>query len=247
MNWNAALYDGEHAFVSRYGKDIISLLGPQAGEQILDLGCGTGDLTACIAETGANVFGIDSSEEMLLSARKKFPHLHFQKMAAEQMDFHEKFNAVFSNAVMHWISDQKLVAENICRALTRNGRLVLEFGGKNCNRLIFQTLEEEVARAGFSPSETFHFRSVGEYATILEQAGFTVEYACLFDRDTLLAGEDGMMNFLKMFGCFILKNVPPMHHQVIYERTVLRLHKVCWRNGGWHADYVRLRMRATKK
>ncbi len=246
-NWNSELYDGKHAFVSKYGEDVVRLLEPRHGERILDLGCGTGDLTAMIAESGADVIGLDPSETMLEKARVKYPGIRFVCGKAEELAFDGEFDAVFSNAVMHWIPDQRKVAEHVRRALKPGGRFVLEFGGAHCNEKILGALREEISKRGFTPVPVFYFRSMGEYAVILEKAGFTVDYALQFPRDTILEGEDGMMNFLNMFPVNMLAEVPRELHLEIFEATVARLRKISFINGQWHADYVRLRVKAHRQ
>ncbi|HVH71877.1 MAG TPA: class I SAM-dependent methyltransferase, partial [Candidatus Dormibacteraeota bacterium] len=158
--WNAAEYDAKHAFVYEKAKGLVELLAPKAGERILDLGCGTGALTAEIAARGAEVLGIDRSEEMIAQARKKFPALRFKVMDARDLRFstggggnqgkaggnklpgHDKetdagFDAVFSNAVLHWIPEADEVIEGVAQALKPGGRFVAEFGGKgNIQRLM---------------------------------------------------------------------------------------------------------------
>src|SRR5262249_25699793 len=101
--WDTGLYDDKHSFVWRYGASLIDLLVPRAGERVLDLGCGTGHLTARIAEAGSEVVGVDSSPEMIAEARRLFPGIRFQIVDARDFTFSEPFDAVFSNAVLHWV------------------------------------------------------------------------------------------------------------------------------------------------
>src|SRR5215475_2539565 len=103
--WNAGEYDARHAFVYEKARGLVDLLAPKKGEPILDLGCGTGVLSAEIAGRGAQVLGIDRSSEMIEQARSKFPALKFEVMDARQLNFKEEFDAVFSNAVLHWIPE----------------------------------------------------------------------------------------------------------------------------------------------
>ena len=128
-SWNASLYDDKHSFVFKYGEDLISMLAPQAGERILDLGCGTGHLTQQISLTGARVTGIDSSAAMIDKASAIFPDIDFRVMSATDFDLDETFDAVFSNAALHWMKPPGPVAETIARALKPGGRLVAEMGG----------------------------------------------------------------------------------------------------------------------
>ena len=104
-NWNTTLYDGKHNFVTKYGEDLLGLLNAQAGERILDVGCGTGHLTAKIAESGATVIGLDNSAEMLLKAQAAYPHMTWVNASASNFAFDQPFDALYSNATLHWVSD----------------------------------------------------------------------------------------------------------------------------------------------
>src|SRR6202043_2259805 len=111
--WDANLYDAKHAFVWKYGADLVPLLAPQPGERILDIGCGTGHLTAQIAESGARLVGVDRSPEMVKAARKVYPNLQFEVADARALRFHNEFDAVFSNATLHWIQEPEPVIRGI--------------------------------------------------------------------------------------------------------------------------------------
>ena len=121
--WDAKLYDAKHDFVWKYGSDVVSLLDPKAGERILDLGCGTGHLTAQIAESGALVTGVDRSAEMVAAARSAYPNLKFEVADARNLNFREEFDAVFSNATLHWIHEPERVLQGVWKAL-RPGRKI---------------------------------------------------------------------------------------------------------------------------
>src|SRR5262249_35286620 len=138
--WDPALYEDKHAFVWRHGASLVELLAPQPGEHVLDLGCGTGHLTAAIAKAGACVVGIDQSPEMIAQARKHYPNLRFESGDARRLAFAEEFDALFSNAVLHWISEAELVVQSVARALKPGGRFVAEFGGKGNVRAIITGL-----------------------------------------------------------------------------------------------------------
>ncbi|HXD77260.1 MAG TPA: methyltransferase domain-containing protein, partial [Puia sp.] len=126
--WNASLYDDKHNFVFKFGEDVVRLLNPRQGERILDLGCGTGYLTHVIAQAGARVTGIDSSAAMIDRARAAYPDLDFRVMPATAIRFDNPFDAVFSNAVLHWVLDKEAAIDNIYNALRTGGRLILEMG-----------------------------------------------------------------------------------------------------------------------
>lgn len=241
--WSAGLYDGAHGFVAQYGEALLAWLAPQAGERILDLGYGTGDLTAQIAHRGADVVGLDASEAMLTQARAKFPHLVFVRGDATALpDLGAPFDAAFSNAVLHWIPDLCPVAEGLSRALRPGGRFVAECGGEGCKALIYGTLRAVLREHGFEPRTVHFFRPLSVLAAAFESAGFRVTRAEWFPRDTSLKGLDGMLNILRMFSLGILSDVPPARHEALLAETVERLRPHLFRDGIWHADYTRQRL-----
>lgn len=193
-SWDTELYEAQHGFVWKFGEDLIQLLDPRKGERILDLGCGTGQLTQKIAERGADVLGLDASPEMIGQARQNFPSLQFLLKDAAAMEFLEEFDAVFSNAALHWMLDAPAVAKGMFRALRKGGRLVAELGGVGNIRQIEGAIETVLLRYlgnHLPPRRTF-FPSIGEYAGVLESCGLEVRSAVLFDRPTPLEGKDGM-------------------------------------------------------
>ena len=211
VDWNASLYDSKHDFVWKYGSDVVSLLAPQRGERILDVGCGTGHLTAQIAESGANVVGVDRSPEMIASARKSFPNLKFEIIDARELPFESEFDAVFSNATLHWIHEPLLVIDGVRMALRPGGRFVAEFGGRGNIRKMqnaFNQALEDLHLARAEEINPWYYPSVAEYAGLLEGSGFEVRFMTLFDRPTGLAdGEAGLRNWITMFGSAYLSKV----------------------------------------
>src|SRR5471030_3268425 len=128
MKWNAELYDDKHAFVFQYGESVLELLDVKPGERILDLGCGTGHLTKKIQEEGAEVVGIDASPEMIAQAKENYPELDFIVANGADFSFDEPFDAVFTNATLHWIHDADCVIKSVDKGLKPDGRFVGEFG-----------------------------------------------------------------------------------------------------------------------
>ncbi len=131
--WDAGLYNDKHSFVWKMASGVLELLEPKVNEHILDVGCGTGHLTAKIAASGAQVTGIDRSPEMIREARKAYPAIRFEVLDAREIDLPEKFDAVFSNATLHWISEPERAIAGISAVLRQGGRFVTEFGGKGNN------------------------------------------------------------------------------------------------------------------
>jgi trans-aconitate methyltransferase len=248
--WNANLYDAKHAFVWKYGAELVALLAPRAGERILDIGCGTGHLTAQIADFGANVVGTDRSAEMIHSARQAYPHLQFEVADARDLQYRGEFDAVFSNAVLHWIPEPERVIRNVGNALRPGGRFVAEFGGKgNIRRMqgVFERAWGELCGAGAVELNPWYYPSVSEYTTLLENNGFEVRFITLFDRPTALAdGEAGLRNWITMFWSDNIAKLIPETREVFFRRVEELLKPDCFRDGQWWADYRRLRLAAWK-
>jgi trans-aconitate methyltransferase len=245
--WDTALYEGRHSFVWESGNELVDLLQPTVGERILDLGCGTGQLTSRIAEAGASVLGVDASPEMIGQARQNFPKLSFSLQDGEKLGFASEFDAVFSNAALHWMLQAGDVAEGIYRALRSGGRFVAEFGGKGNIRRIEDAIRSVVLKQGLpvAPSP-WYFPSVSGYSTLLEERGFEVRFARLFDRDTLLAGATGMHDWLDQFGAPYLHGLERPVRSRVVQGVTERLRPHAWNGEAWIADYRRLRIVALK-
>src|SRR4029077_9102487 len=163
-------------------KGLVELLAPMPGERILDLGCGTGALTAEIAACGAELFGIDRSADMIAEARKKFPALRFEVVDARELSFVGEFDAVFSNAVLHWIREPERVVVGVERALKPGGRFVAEFGGKGNIQRLVDGMERACKAMGISQSvtaATWYYPSISEYSSPQQAHGCEVRHAAL--------------------------------------------------------------------
>ena len=249
--WNANLYNDKHSYVFKYGEDLVELLNPKPGERILDLGCGTGYLTSIIAASGATVVGIDNSIEMVAQAKTEYPQLEFQVQNATDFRFDEHFDGIFSNAVMHWIMDQDKAIECFYNNLKRNGRLVLEMGGKNNVASIIKALQKSLIKHGYQQNASipvWYFPSLGEYASLLESKGFRVTFSVLYDRETKLSDDiDGIKDWLKMFASSYFNGIEESDTNHILNEVQDLLEPTNYRNGSWYADYKRLRVMAFKQ
>jgi len=251
MKWNAELYDNKHAFVSQYGESVLELLDVKPGERILDLGCGTGDLAKQIQERGAEVIGIDASPEMIAKAKAKYPELDFSVANAASFHFDEPFDAVFTNAVLHWIHDADGVIKSVYNALKPGGRFVGEFGGKGNNQLLLAAASTVLRNHGYIQGNItlpWYFPSTAEYTAKLEAGGFRVTFTSHFDRPTLLQdGREGIAKWFNMFGSSIFQQIPVDELQQILNEITDLLQPTNEVDGQWYADYKRLRFVALKE
>lgn len=249
--WQPGMYDDKMGFVSAYGKGVVELLNPRKGERILDLGCGTGDLTQQIADAGADVTGMDLSVPMIAKARQKYPGLDFQVGDAGGFRLPEPVDAVFSNAALHWMKDALAVADSVWQALKPGGRFVAELGGKGNVQAIVQCLSE-VLRSDYGLDadalNPWYFPSLGEYSAVLEGAGFRVTFAAHFDRPTRLGdSREGLFHWLDGFAAGpFFSGFEDAEKRIIYHKIADLAEERLYRDGSWHADYVRLRVAAVK-
>jgi trans-aconitate methyltransferase len=245
--WDSALYDDRHSFVWRAGAGLLDLLNPQAGERILDLGCGTGHLTAKIAEAGAVAVGLDSSPAMIAQARQNFPSLRFVLAEARDFRFEESFDAVFSNAVLHWIHDAEAVVKCVAAVLRSGGRFVLEMGARGNVESIRKMLEDVLTESGRTPKSPWFYPSAGEYSTLLETHGFEIRTAQTFERWTKLEHPDrGLREWLEMFAGSWFEGISPADRAALIATIEDRLRATLYKDGSWWADYRRLRIEAVK-
>ncbi|MGB0525394.1 MAG: class I SAM-dependent methyltransferase [Flammeovirgaceae bacterium] len=248
MDWNANLYNTSHAFVYGYGASLIELLNPQVGEMILDIGCGSGQLTKEIADAGAVAFGIDASEAMIDDAKTRYPALDFQVMDGQALDFPLAFDAIFSNAAFHWMPNQEALTAGIVKHLKPGGRLVVEFGGKANVLAIRTALKAAFEKRGLAFHEFWYFPSIATYSTLLEKFGLTVTYAQYYNRDTPLEGDGGMLHWLQMFGAVFFQEVNNQEtKQAIIREAIEGLRPDFYTSNGWIADYKRIRIVAKKE
>ena len=242
QEWNSSRYATNARFVSDLGQPLLELLDPRPGERILDLGCGDGDLTQKIAAAGANVVGIDGSPDMVDAVRAR--GLDARVIDGADLPFSAEFDAVFSNAALHWMKqDPQKVIAGVRRALRAGSRFVGEMGGHGnvaaISIALFAALEKRgiADPASLSP---WYFPSADEYSRRLQSAGFDVEYIKLIPRPTPPA--TGMRAWLETFAIPFTKALPANQQNSFLDEVTERLRPVlCDEKGNWTADYVRLR------
>lgn len=241
--WNPEKYAENARFVSDLGMPVIELLSPQPGERILDLGCGDGALTVKLAGVGCNIVGVDSSPEMIQAAKSL--KLDAQVMDGRKLLFSNEFDAVVSNAALHWMNNPERVVAGVWRALKPGGRFVGEFGGHGNVAAIISAIEAALASRGLAVTCPWFFPRPEEYKELLESHGFSVNSITLFPRPTPLPGDAG--GWLETLAQPYIAALPPAVKDTFISDVVERLRPVlCGENGIWEADYVRLRFSANK-
>jgi len=249
IKWDAGTYARDFSFVHKYGEDVIGLLDIREGMTVIDLGCGNGALTKKLSELGVAAIGIDASEEQLAAARKSYPGLTFINADATSFSVSERVDAVFSNAVFHWIDreNQPKMLACVNRALKDGGQLVFELGGYGNNVLIHSALDESFAKEGLHYKMPFYFPTIGEYSALLESCGFLTESMTLFDRPTPLNGENGLSEWIRMFVKKPFEGMDEGEKSIIVSRAEEMLKDTLCKDGVWYADYVRIRGKAIKE
>ena len=249
--WDADRYQEQHDFVFKFGSSLVDQLDPQVGERVLDLGCGTGELTHEIARRGARVVGIDADANMIETAAAATKtqdsgggHVDFGVADARSFGFDQPFDAIFSNAALHWVPEAERAVRAMSNALKPGGRLVAEFGGKGNVDKIVTYLTEMIG----PDKNPWYFPSIAEYSTILESNGLEVTYANLYDRPTPLnEGEDGLRNWILMFAGTFLEGLSETDKEELLVNAETSLREDLHNGEHWFADYRRLRIIATKR
>ena len=246
QSWDPDRYARNARFVADLGMPVVELLDPKPGERILDLGCGDGALTAKLVEMGCSVVGVDSSEEQIEAARRIGLDAHV--MDGHRLTYEDEFDAVFSNAALHWMGHPDEVIAGVRRALKPGGRFVAECGGYGCVDTIVKALTEALKRRGLWEDgvNPWYFATDEEFRDRLEKQGFDVNYIALIPRPTPLPGDIG--GWLETFAESFTSRVPEADRPAFLEevREVMRP-KLCDEHGAWTADYIRLRFSAVKK
>ncbi len=244
QTWSATSYDKHARFVSDLAGAVVEWLAPRAGERILDLGCGDGALTEKLAATGAEVVGIDASEDLLGRARSRGLNVHHADGHA--LTFRSEFDAVFSNAALHWMTEPDKVIAGVARALKSPGRFVGEFGGHGNVAAIVTAMRVTAQRRGGNEALAgpWFFPSPEVYADLLAAHGFDVRRIGNFPRPTPL--KTGMVEWLKLFRKPFFEQYGDAQEEVLAEVEDLLRPVLCDARGNWTADYVRLRFEAVK-
>lgn len=245
QHWDPERYARNARFVADLGAPLLDLLDTHPGQRVLDLGCGDGALTEKIAALGAGVVAVDASAEQIAAARKRGLDAHVAD--GEALAYEAAFDAVFSNAALHWMRDPEAVIDGVWRALRPGGRFVGEFGGGDNVGAIRRALIDALNRRGLdgAAADPWFFPTAEQYRGLLEARGFRVESVALFERPTPLPGE--LAGWLETFAESFFKQVAPEARNALLQEVVEALRPtLCDAEGRWTADYVRLRFAASK-
>jgi SAM-dependent methyltransferase len=241
--WGAEKYEKNARFVSDMTSDVVNWLSPRPGERILDLGCGDGALTEKLARAGTVVIGVDTSEALLAAARARGLDVRF--VDGQALAFDAEFDAVFSNAALHWMTRAEDVVKGVARALKPGGRFVAEFGGHGNIAAIVTALRAIAIRHGKDAALAagWFYPTPAEYRTLLEANGFAVERIGLFPRPTPLP--TGMRGWLSTFRESFFEQWPQAEREaIVAEAEDLLAPALRDEAGNWTADYVRIRVAA---
>lgn len=243
QNWNSGNYVKNASFVAELGMPVVELLSAKAGERVLDLGCGDGRLSEKLTHMACQVVAVDASADMIKAAKARGLDAHV--LDGQDLPFENEFDAVFSNAALHWMKEQQQVVAGVYRALKVGGRFVGEFGGYGNVATIVAALRSALIARGLSVPEPWYFPRVEEYQSLLESRGFKVVSIDTFARPTQLPGDVSgwLQTFAQPYTCLIAKQ----ERQQFITQLVEELRaSLCDDQGIWRADYVRLRFSAIK-
>lgn len=249
ITWDAEKYTQDFSFVPKHGTELVGLLNKDAAHTVLDLGCGSGLLTKRLADEGFSVIGMDASQSQLNLAKQEYPDISFVIGDATDFTLESQVDAVFSNAVFHWINreNQPKMLSCVYRALKDGGQFVFECGGYQNGAKIHGALRQAFENRQMKYRFSCYFPTVEEYKELLDQAGFKVIFAELFDRPTPLKGEAGLEDWIRMFVKEPFQSVSEAQKDEIIAEVVEFLRPTLYKNGVWTADYVRLRCKAIKE
>jgi len=248
--WDSESYDKYFSYVWKMAESVLALLNPQTSETILDIGCGTGHLTKRIGDSGARVIGMDSSSEMLVKARNAYSDMTFIQADAQNFILDERFDAVFSNAALHWMKNAEGVVKSVANVLKPGGRFVAEFAGKGNVGKILDQLDRSLETIGrrIEPELNPRFTpTLADYASLLQKHGLETVYATMTDRPTSLeGGELGLRMWLDQFANAYFADIDPAEKETVYRNIEDELRRHLFHDGVWIADYRRLMFKAIK-
>lgn len=241
-DWNAALYDNKHDFVSEYGKGLLEFVPKNKNQRILDLGCGTGTLTAQLSNLADTIIGVDSSVNMIEKAKEQYTDIQFMVCDALALPFEKQFDVVFSNAVFHWIGDHNALLKQVYKVLKPNGLLVCEFGANGNVVTIENAFMNACQDFGYKYTSKFNFPTVDTFSDLLKKNNFMIDKIYDYNRSTPLRdNKRGLANWMKQFFASDLELMSGKIQDEIIKKVEDLTKEHLWNGAEWSADYRRLR------
>ena len=258
--WDAKDYAKNSHNQLQWAKELIPKLKLKENEALLDIGCGDGKITVELAKNlpKGRAVGIDSSAQMIQLAQNNFPkqnypNLDFQLIDARKLAFKNEFDVVFSNAVLHWIVDQKPVLQGVRRSLKPGGRLLFQMGGKGNAQTIISLLSDLLAE---NPWKQFFrgfkfpygFFNAEEYRDFLFEAELKPLRVELISKDMKHAGVEGLAGWIRTTWLPYTERLPAEKRDLFVEEIMRRYLKnhPADADGTVHLGMVRLEVEATK-
>jgi SAM-dependent methyltransferase len=248
MEWNVQNYQSTCGRVTEHGVKLVNVLRKMQPGKVLDLGCGTGVLTNDIAGFSDEVIGVDSSSAMVGKAKSMYPEIKFYVMDACALQWQDYFDAVFSNAVLHFIMDQDALLNSVHKALIHNGLFICEFGASGNIIGLLNAMEQAFLQRGKAYSIRFYYPTEREYRSLLEKHGFIVESAFTYDLDTqLIEGEPGLRNWVNQIFNVEMDWFDSLEQDIVLTEIESALRPTLWDGSNWHLANRRLQVTARKK
>lgn len=249
-SWQPTLYRNKHPFVFEKGSSLVELLNPQPFELVLDLGCGTGELTDKVSRYGSFVIGVDASSAMIFAAKQAFPDIDFIVADGTALCFQPLFDSVYSNAVIHWVHQPLQLLQNVYHSLLPGKPFVAELGGEGNVKSITDALSQATKKhtnRQWVPSK-WYFPKLSSFEYLLQKAGFTVSFSTYFDRPTKLQdGFQGLRNWICMFCPELSREYSKEENEKILSAVERELRSKLFDGASWYADYKRIRIVAIRQ
>ncbi|MBU5480687.1 class I SAM-dependent methyltransferase [Blautia sp. MSJ-19] len=241
-DWNAVLYDNKHDFVAEYGKGLLEFVPENKNQSILDLGCGTGMLTAQLSNFADTIIGVDSSASMIAKAKKQYSNMQFVVCDALDLPFEKQFDVVFSNAVFHWIADHDTLLKQVYKVLKPNGLLICEFGANGNIATIENAFMSVCQDFEYKYKPKFNFPTVDTFSGLLKKNNFMIDKIYDYNRTTPLKDhERGLANWIRQFFASDLELMSEKTQEEIIKKVEDLTKEYLWNGDEWIADYRRLR------
>ena len=247
MDFHSSLHNKKHDFINEYSKSLLEFVPIKKDQSILDLGCGTGTLTAELAQRAHKVIGLDYSASAIATAKTQFPDIEFNVCDISHLSFENQWDVVFSHAVFHWIADHNTLLQGIYKVLKKHGDLICEFGGNGNLAIIEGAFAKVLKEHGYDYTPRFYAYTVETFRKSLEDNGFIVEKIYDFDKPKMLdGGKDGLVLWMKQFFASKLVEIPEETQTIIFKKVEVLTKETLWNGTQWKVDHRRLRAIAHK-